>query len=157
MKIVLIFTMSFTCMLIGGLQKKRKPTKTNTKRRVARVNLKDMNNKVLDGVGPLKPPTFGNYSHIPAAQTQRAAILPVIKAIHLSHGPEQTARMTQTGLESLQRSSSPCRWGEECPAGHLSHGDGFDRPQGGVATLPQQFSWRWEFLPAPPSPLDHLR
>lgn len=91
-------------MLIKRIAKKNKPTEASTKRCVARVNLKDVNNEMLDGVGPLKPPNFGNSSHTPTVQRERAATSPGIKAMHLSHGPEQMARMAQTGLETLQRS-----------------------------------------------------
>lgn len=101
---------------------------------MARVNLKDMNNEVLDGVGPLKPPTFGNSSFIPTVQTEKAAISPESRPCTCPVA-RQKARMAQRGIEGLQRSRSPCRWGEECPAGHPAHGDGFGWPQAGV-TMP---------------------
>lgn len=50
-------------------------------------------------------------------EIQRPALLPVIVATFLSRGPVQTAGITQTGQESLQRLRSPCRWGEERPTG----------------------------------------
>lgn len=69
-----------------------------------------MNNEVLDGVGPLKPPTFGNSSFIPTVQTERAAISPESRPCTCPVA-RQKARMAQRGIESLQRSRSPCRWG----------------------------------------------
>ena len=49
-------------MLVGRIAKKI--TKANTKR--IWVNLKDKNNRALDGEGPLKAPAFGN-SYTPTA------------------------------------------------------------------------------------------